>query len=58
MDVATRKRLDAHDFSVLVVEDSPADVELTKRALLRGPLRSHLRVAREGASALQILRAS
>ena len=54
--MATTERLQENDFSVLLVEDNPADVELTKRALSRGPLRSRLRVAREGTSALQMLR--
>ncbi|MBL4686390.1 MAG: response regulator [Nannocystaceae bacterium] len=54
--MATTERLQENDFSVLLVEDNPADVELTKRALSRGPLRSRIRVAREGASALQMLR--
>lgn len=58
MDVATMERLQENNFSVLLVEDNPADVELTKRALLRGPLRSRLLVAREGVSALQMLRAT
>ncbi|MBL4684839.1 MAG: response regulator [Nannocystaceae bacterium] len=47
------------DFSsVLLVEDNPGDVELTKRALQQGPLLNHLHVVRDGNSALQALRNS
>lgn len=41
---------------VLLVEDNPGDVELTKRALAHGQLMEHLRVARDGAEALTALR--
>lgn len=41
---------------VLLVEDNPGDVELTKRALSQGPLLSQLHVVRDGATALQTLR--
>lgn len=44
--------------SVLLVEDNPGDVELTKRALQQGPLLSHLHVVRDGSSALSALRDS
>lgn len=41
---------------VLLVEDNPGDVELTKRALQQGPLLSQLHVVRDGATALTALR--
>jgi len=41
--------------SILLVEDSPDDVEITRRALERGQVKNHLLVARDGQEALDIL---
>lgn len=41
--------------SILLVEDSPDDVEITRRALKRGQVKNHLLVARDGEEALDIL---
>jgi two-component system response regulator len=40
---------------ILLVEDNPHDVEITKRALDKGQLRNRLTVARDGQEALDIL---
>ena len=40
---------------ILLVEDNPNDVEITKRALEKGQIRNHLTVARDGQEALDIL---
>ena len=41
---------------VLLVEDNPADVELTRKALADGKIRSTVHVASDGFAALQFLR--
>jgi len=41
--------------TILLVEDSPDDVEITRRALERGQVKNHLLVARDGEEALGIL---
>ncbi len=41
---------------VLLVEDNPGDVRLTREALKEGSIRSHLHVARDGVEALAFLR--
>ncbi len=41
--------------NILLVEDNPNDVEITKRALEKGQVRNHLTVARDGQEALEIL---
>jgi len=41
--------------SILLVEDNPDDVEITRRALERGQVKNHLLVARDGEEALDIL---
>jgi chemotaxis family two-component system response regulator Rcp1 len=41
---------------ILLVEDNPGDVRLTIEALREGKLANNLRVARDGAEALQYLR--
>lgn len=41
--------------SILLVEDNPADVEITRRALEKGQVRNELIVARDGQEALDIL---
>ena len=40
---------------ILLVEDNPADVEITRRALRKGELRNRLTLARNGQEALDIL---
>lgn len=45
----------ASPIEVLLVEDSPADVELTVHALQRAKLRNRVQVARDGAEALEYL---
>jgi len=40
---------------ILLVEDNPQDVEITRRALERGRIRNELTVARDGQQALDIL---
>jgi len=46
---------DLKPVSILLVEDSPDDVEITRRALSRGQVKNHLLVARDGQEALDIL---
>jgi CheY-like chemotaxis protein len=41
---------------VLLVEDNPGDVRLTREALKEGKIRNHLHVARDGVEALAFLR--
>jgi len=41
---------------ILLVEDNPADVSLTRGALQTGPVPAHLSVARDGVEALAFLR--
>ena len=40
---------------ILLVEDNPQDLELTKRALRKGNLTNNIHVARDGAEALEFL---
>jgi two-component system response regulator len=40
---------------ILLVEDNPDDVELTRRALRKGNITSELRVVTDGAEALELL---
>jgi CheY-like chemotaxis protein len=44
--------------SILLVEDNPNDVEITRRALEKGRVRNELTVARDGQEALDILSAA
>jgi len=44
--------------SILLVEDNPDDVEITRRALEKGRVRNELTVARDGQEALDILSAA
>ncbi len=46
---------DLKPVSILLVEDSPDDVEITRRALSRGQVKNNLLVARDGQEALDIL---
>jgi two-component system, chemotaxis family, response regulator Rcp1 len=41
---------------ILLVEDNPADVRLTKEALKEGKVRNNLHVARDGIEAIEFLR--
>jgi two-component system, chemotaxis family, response regulator Rcp1 len=41
---------------ILLVEDNPADVRLTKEALKEGKVRNNLHVARDGIEAMEFLR--
>ena len=43
--------------NVLLVEDNPNDVEITKRAMAKGRIKNRLTVARDGQEALDILTA-
>jgi len=47
--------IEPSDADVLLVEDNPDDVELTLRALKRARLVNPVRVARDGAEALELL---
>jgi chemotaxis family two-component system response regulator Rcp1 len=42
-------------FRILLVEDNPNDIEITRRALERGQVRNELTIARDGQEALDIL---
>jgi two-component system, response regulator len=46
---------DARPIEILLVEDNPEDAELTLRALRLSQIVNHIRVARDGAEALDIL---
>jgi CheY-like chemotaxis protein len=46
---------DPHDIDILLVEDNPNDAELTQRALRKTNIDARLRVARDGAEALEHL---
>lgn len=46
---------DLKPVGILLVEDSPDDVEITRRALQRGQVKNNLLVARDGQEALEIL---
>ena len=42
-------------FRILLVEDNPNDIEITRRALAKGQVKNELTVARDGQEALDIL---
>ena len=42
-------------FRILLVEDNPNDIEITRRALERGQVKNELTIARDGQEALDIL---
>jgi len=42
-------------FRILLVEDNPNDIEITRRALEKGQLKNELTIARDGQEALDIL---
>ncbi|MFZ5829097.1 MAG: response regulator [Planctomycetota bacterium] len=46
----------ARTVELLLVEDNPGDVDLTRKALLRGKVANRLTVARDGVEALAVLR--
>ena len=45
----------AKPIEILMVEDNPGDVELTREALTRGKFRNHLHVIEDGEAALDFL---
>ena len=45
-----------HPIEILLVEDDPGDVRLTREALKEGKVRNALTVARDGVEALEVLR--
>ena len=47
---------EATSMKLLLVEDNPGDVDLIKKALVRGKVPNHLTVAEDGVEALAILR--
>jgi len=42
-------------FKILLVEDNPNDIEITRRALEKGQVKNELTIARDGQEALDIL---
>ena len=48
-------KTDLNPVNILLVEDNPNDVEITRRALDRGQVKNSLTVARDGQEALDIL---
>jgi two-component system, chemotaxis family, response regulator Rcp1 len=49
-------QLGTRPIEILLVEDNPGDVRLTREALLEGKVRNHLNVAGDGVEALAYLR--
>ena len=49
-------RNDSHAIEILLVEDNPGDVRLTKEALRDGKVRNNLHVVDDGVKALEFLR--
>lgn len=47
--------MDSNEVEILLVDDNPADLELTLRALRGGNLRNYIHVARDGEEALDFL---
>lgn len=47
---------DIHTIEILLVEDNPGDVELTREAFIDGKIGNHINVARDGVEALEYLR--
>lgn len=47
---------DTKTFTVLLVEDDPADANLAKRALRRGPVPCDVHLVRDGVEAMEFLR--
>jgi two-component system, chemotaxis family, response regulator Rcp1 len=54
--VAMRERSKCRPIEILLVEDNPGDVRLTKEALKEGKVRNNLQVAEDGEEALEFLR--
>ena len=48
-------RRDGSPIEILLVEDNPGDVRLTREALKEGKVRNHLSVAEDGAKAIEFL---
>jgi CheY-like chemotaxis protein len=51
-----KKRMTVRPIEILLVEDNPGDVRLTREALLDGKIRNKMAVASDGVEALKILR--
>src|SRR5439155_7243080 len=51
----TRMETTLAPFRILLVEDNPNDIEITRRALAKGQVKNELTVARDGQEALDIL---
>jgi two-component system response regulator len=47
--------IESHIIEILLVEDSPEDLELTQRALRNANLGNHIQVARDGAEAMDFI---
>jgi CheY-like chemotaxis protein len=56
LDPRGERLAERHPIEILLVEDDPGDVRLTREALKEGKVRNTLTVARDGIEALQILR--
>jgi CheY-like chemotaxis protein len=48
--------LNYHTVEILLVEDNPGDVRLTVEAFKEGKMGNHLKIARDGVEALEVLR--
>ena len=55
-DRATDGVIDKVMIEILLVEDNPGDVELTREAFIESRLSNHINVARDGVEALEYLR--
>ena len=49
-------RTDAKPIEILLIEDNPGDVRLTKEILMEGKVRNHLQVVGDGVEAMAFLR--
>ena len=49
-------RTDAKPIEILLIEDNPGDVRLTKEVLMEGKVRNHLQVVGDGVEAMAFLR--
>ncbi len=56
LDPRGERLAERHPIEILLVEDDPGDVRLTREALEEGKVRNTLTVARDGVEALEILR--
>ena len=51
-----QSRTDAKPIEILLIEDNPGDVRLTKEVLMEGKVRNHLQVVGDGVEAMAFLR--